>query len=615
MEEIEEMGKIVEMEEMVQLHCEEEARRRSNPKKRIDGLLHCFAVRNDGKIGFSNFPDFSDLPNFPCFPDFSPFGGGRGRKKNFQLINIKLKETKMRKLLLIAAIAVIAAAGCKKDNADGNFVAVTDITGVTTVAEVGKPLTLAATVSPTDATNQTIVWSVKSAGTTVASISGATLNASAAGTVTVTATIAGGVAKNTPFAKDFAISVKSAEDMPTVTLVTVSPATVNVVKGASQKFTATVAGSKLQETDKAVSWTLTGGAKTGTAIAADGTLTVAADETAASLTVKATSAIDVTKSGTATVTLMDENDDPKYKYYGTWRHVGTYQGDDTFWEQIVIKEDEIIITNKDGYGFSLYFLTWTDKVNPSGSYTADYPAGYKIIGMMTSDLNGYNVPKASGSGYAGVTDNALISLYISADKQSIRMGNWGTTAQEALYGQYNKKTDVEYWWVTWSGNGGKWLDGLLSSYTNQVAKDGKLARFPDDPAKTGAYFAGWFKDVLLTNEVIFPYDVSAETKNFTLYAKWSDTPPSSTLRVTVNPGTGFYATITAMAVSGGASHRSIPTSSGTHSVSVFSGTYRIFVSYWSCSNVSCMTTSYSENFTVTAGQTKNISIINGAVGF
>ena len=67
----------------------------------------------------------------------------------------------MKKILFTAAIAIIALAGCKKKDANDDFVAVTSISGVTTVAEVNKPLTLTATVSPTDATNQTIVWTVK----------------------------------------------------------------------------------------------------------------------------------------------------------------------------------------------------------------------------------------------------------------------------------------------------------------------------------------------------------------------------------------------------------------------------------------------------------------------
>jgi endo-1,4-beta-xylanase len=87
---------------------------------------------------------------------------------------------------------------------------------------------------------------------------------------------------------------------PTVTGVTVSPSTVDVAKGETQRFTATVTGTN--NPAKTVTWTVTGGG-TGTSISTNGTLTVAAGETASTLTVKATSKADTGKSGTATVTV------------------------------------------------------------------------------------------------------------------------------------------------------------------------------------------------------------------------------------------------------------------------------------------------------------------------
>jgi hypothetical protein len=227
----------------------------------------------------------------------------------------------LRKVAAIFACLAVTTffSGCNKENEpdSDDFIAVTGITGVSTVAETGKPLSLTATVSPSDATNRTVVWTVKNAGTTGANITGGnTLTVSAAGTVTVTATIAGGATRTAPFAADFSISAKSAEDMPAVTGVTVNPSSVTVAGGGSQTFTATVAGSKLEETDKAVNWTVTGGVKAGTAIGTDGKLTVAADETATSLTVKAVSVVDNSKSGTATVTVTAAGESKKGIYIG-----------------------------------------------------------------------------------------------------------------------------------------------------------------------------------------------------------------------------------------------------------------------------------------------------------
>jgi uncharacterized repeat protein (TIGR02543 family) len=90
-------------------------------------------------------------------------------------------------------------------------VPVTNITEITLTMTVGTPLTLTGTVVPANATNKTIAWSIKNAGTTGATLNGNTLNATTAGTVTVTATIADGIATGTPFTKDFVITVQKAE--------------------------------------------------------------------------------------------------------------------------------------------------------------------------------------------------------------------------------------------------------------------------------------------------------------------------------------------------------------------------------------------------------------------
>lgn len=77
--------------------------------------------------------------------------------------------------------------------------------------------------------------------------------------------------------------------------VTVFPATATVAPGGTQKFTSA----------RDVTWTVSGSSSvaSGTAISADGTLTVASGETNTTLTVKATDKADSTKTGTATVTV------------------------------------------------------------------------------------------------------------------------------------------------------------------------------------------------------------------------------------------------------------------------------------------------------------------------
>ena len=88
--------------------------------------------------------------------------------------------------------------------------------------------------------------------------------------------------------------------MKFVTGVTVSPAEVILASGDEQRFSATF--SMIGSVNQAVTWTVSGNESTATTIV-DGKLKVAADETAKTLTVTATSVADPTKFGTATVTV------------------------------------------------------------------------------------------------------------------------------------------------------------------------------------------------------------------------------------------------------------------------------------------------------------------------
>ncbi|MDR2484814.1 MAG: hypothetical protein LBD55_05420 [Treponema sp.] len=191
------------------------------------------------------------------------------------------------------------------------LVAVTEITGEPETATTGTPLTLTAAVTPDNATNKTVAWSVKSGA---ASISGNALTAAAAGNVTVTATIADGTARGADFTKDFTITVTGSgnsenEDIPTpaptVTGVTVSPATAGIARGETHQFTATVTGEN--DPAQTVTWIIVETNKAaGTTINGSGVLTIAVNEPLTGLTVKAASTADPSKSGTAAVSVTGD---------------------------------------------------------------------------------------------------------------------------------------------------------------------------------------------------------------------------------------------------------------------------------------------------------------------
>lgn len=91
-------------------------------------------------------------------------------------------------------------------------------------------------------------------------------------------------------------------DEPTVDSVTVYAYPPLVLKGTTKQLTAAVAGSN--NPSQEVTWSIVEEVAGGTSIREDGLLTVAADETATTLTIKATSVVDTNKFGTAAVTVV-----------------------------------------------------------------------------------------------------------------------------------------------------------------------------------------------------------------------------------------------------------------------------------------------------------------------
>lgn len=88
---------------------------------------------------------------------------------------------------------------------------------------------------------------------------------------------------------------------PTVTSVTVTPATATVLKGQSLHLTANVV--TINFAPKSVTWTITGNTSQDTHIDIYGNLFVAEDETGTTITVRATSTFDNIKTETSTITV------------------------------------------------------------------------------------------------------------------------------------------------------------------------------------------------------------------------------------------------------------------------------------------------------------------------
>ena len=113
------------------------------------------------------------------------------------------------------------------------IVPVTNITNLPDSALVGEPLTLTGTVVPENATNKTIIWSIESAGTTGATITGNTFIATGTGMAEVKATILNGIAEGENYTKTFNITVTKATQVappaPTLNNSTTTSITLNII--------------------------------------------------------------------------------------------------------------------------------------------------------------------------------------------------------------------------------------------------------------------------------------------------------------------------------------------------------------------------------------------------
>ena len=143
------------------------------------------------------------------------------------------------------------------------FVAVTDVTGVPTTATAGTPLTLSGTIEPSNATRQTIAWSIDDAGDTGAVIAGETFLAAAAGTAVVRATIVEGRGDGEDYTDTFTIAVSvGADEFVAVTAIVGVPAT--AVVGEALTLVGTVEPSNA--TRRTIAWSIDDAGATGATI-------------------------------------------------------------------------------------------------------------------------------------------------------------------------------------------------------------------------------------------------------------------------------------------------------------------------------------------------------------
>ena len=105
------------------------------------------------------------------------------------------------------------------------------------------------------------------------------------------------------------------ESTPSVESVSVTPSTVTVTAGKTQQFTENVVVKN--GAAKTVTWNVSGNTSNSTKITSTGLLAVAEDEEAKTLTVRATSTVDMAQYGEATITVLPKSSGPANGGSGT----------------------------------------------------------------------------------------------------------------------------------------------------------------------------------------------------------------------------------------------------------------------------------------------------------
>ena len=105
--------------------------------------------------------------------------------------------------------------------------------------------------------------------------------------------------------KTYEVSVVVLPETIVVQEVKVSPDTIEIEQGKSHQFKSTIVVNGAEDASQTVTWTIEGNNSIDTTINSNGELTVGTDETSNILTVRATSNVDPTKSGIATVNVKE----------------------------------------------------------------------------------------------------------------------------------------------------------------------------------------------------------------------------------------------------------------------------------------------------------------------
>ena len=346
----------------------------------------------------------------------------------------------------------------------------------TAEVEVGETLRFTAEVEGTgDYYNRSVIWTVtgsSNVGTFISSNGVLTVATDeTAATLTVTATAVGD--------SDRSATAKVTVKQPaTITGVTVEPANATVEAGKTQEFTAKVEDTG--DVSQDVTWSVEGKNSTSTTISATGLLTVATDETAATLTVTATANGDGITSATATVTVTQP---------ATITGVTVIPAAAT----VEVGETKQFTATVTGTGGVSQEVTWTVSGNNSTGTTISATG---LLTVATDEKAATLTVTATAAGDSNKSGTATVTVKQPDPDEPWNPGG-GTTGNRYCY-------------LTFETRGGSEIDSLRVKLGETVSLDEYLSE------RAGFDFAGWYSDDSFAERVDELYMNGSKT----VYAAW-----------------------------------------------------------------------------------------------
>jgi uncharacterized repeat protein (TIGR02543 family) len=278
---------------------------------------------------------------------------------------------------------------------------------------------------------------------------------------------------------------------PTVTGVTVSPATIEVQQSGTQQFGATVNGTN--NPPQTVTWSVTGGTGS-TAVDASGLLTVDVNQTSGSaLTVTATSTADSTKFGTTTVTVTAA---PPAPVYGISLDTGDYIFPAVAEEYGAQTPLSVAVTN-----------TGNQATGPLSVALSGADAGDFAVSLTT-----INDIAIGGIGTFAVAPNTGLAAGPHTATVTVSGGNGITSDFDVSFTVNAAPPAPIIHTITLDAAG-----GAVYPVTALTGADGKLASLPT-PTRSGYSFGGWFTQASGGTQVT---STTAFNADVTIYARWT----------------------------------------------------------------------------------------------